>query len=283
MIERRLDGPFGVTIGADLSCPFAPENVTQLRDAFARHLLLVLRDQHLTMADQKRVMSHLGTVLEVEGRAEYMTSAIDPSVPLDKQHADSGALAWHSDFAFTPAPYLGISLYAVEVADDETSTRFASARDAYSRMPPHLRARLASLDATHIRPLRPDRRNRSSDVPIDTPRTTRPAIWAHPVTGAPLAYLCEEQLDRFEAIDDDVGETLVSEVFSYLYAEDNTYEHVWRRGDLVVWDNLALQHSRASSPVSVRRTLRKVVIGTAARHSGNEGPQTVSSIAERRA
>jgi hypothetical protein len=33
----------------------------------------------------------------------------------------------------------------------------------------------------------------------------------------------------------------------------------WRLGDLVLWDNIALQHARAAVNPSSRRTLRRVV------------------------
>ena len=34
-------------------------------------------------------------------------------------------------------------------------------------------------------------------------------------------------------------------LFDVLYAPENTYEHFWSNGDLVVWDNRALQHCRS--------------------------------------
>jgi alpha-ketoglutarate-dependent taurine dioxygenase len=41
----------------------------------------------------------------------------------------------------------------------------------------------------------------------------------------------------------------------------NAYEHEWREGDLVVWDNLALQHSRRAIPLSRgERTFRRVAV-----------------------
>ena len=45
-----------------------------------------------------------------------------------------------------------------------------------------------------------------------------------------------------------------------MYAPDNVYEHTWQVGDLLVWDNLALQHARDA--VNGRRTLRRVPVGT---------------------
>jgi alpha-ketoglutarate-dependent taurine dioxygenase len=54
------------------------------------------------------------------------------------------------------------------------------------------------------------------------------------------------------------SEALLEELFQHLYAPENVIEHHWRKDDLAIWDNLALQHARpnveAEGPA---RTLRK--------------------------
>jgi alpha-ketoglutarate-dependent taurine dioxygenase len=51
----------------------------------------------------------------------------------------------------------------------------------------------------------------------------------------------------------------------HLYTKENLYEHHWQLGDLVIWDNLTLQHSRREAPLSKgERTMRRVTI---CRHS----------------
>ena len=53
---------------------------------------------------------------------------------------------------------------------------------------------------------------------------------------------------------------LPDDLFDVLYAADNTFEHDWRTGDLVVWDNLATQHARESViRQGPERSLRKVI------------------------
>jgi taurine dioxygenase len=41
---------------------------------------------------------------------------------------------------------------------------------------------------------------------------------------------------------------LLKELFATLYAAERRYEHIWRRGALVIWDNLAIQHARTRGP-----------------------------------
>ena len=39
-----------------------------------------------------------------------------------------------------------------------------------------------------------------------------------------------------------------------------SYEHVWRVGDLVMWDNLSCLHARTDWPSEQRRALRRCTV-----------------------
>ena len=65
--------------------------------------------------------------------------------------------------------------------------------------------------------------------------------------------------ERIVELADKESELLLEQLFAHLYASANRWDHEWRNHDLVVWDNLAVQHARpnvlADGPP---RTLRKV-------------------------
>ena len=53
---------------------------------------------------------------------------------------------------------------------------------------------------------------------------------------------------------------MLEELFAHLYAPENVFEHEWRQGDLVVWDNIAAQHARGNVEMEgPERSLRKVI------------------------
>jgi taurine dioxygenase len=65
---------------------------------------------------------------------------------------------------------------------------------------------------------------------------------------------------RIEGLSDDESEALLEELFAHLYRPEAVFEHDWRQGDLVVWDNLAAQHARGNVKLQgPERTLRKVL------------------------
>ena len=97
-------------------------------------------------------------------------------------------------------------------------------------------------------------------LPPFFPQQTRPAILPHPETGEPVLYVSQMQTARIGGLPQEEGERLLNELFSTLYAPENVYEHRWHNGDLVIWDNIALQHSRPDLTAHTPRRLRRIAI-----------------------
>jgi taurine dioxygenase len=85
-------------------------------------------------------------------------------------------------------------------------------------------------------------------------------IAPHPRTGAPVVNANALQTDRVVGLSEDESEALLAELFSVLYSPDNVLVLDWEVGDLVIWDNLAIQHERPDFPVLEPRTMQRVCI-----------------------
>ena len=95
---------------------------------------------------------------------------------------------------------------------------------------------------------------------VERPRSTTTAIGhRHPRTGDTILYVCEQMTKEVVGMNPDDSEALLQSLFGHLYDPAFAWHHEWRNADLVVWDNLAVQHGRpnvaSAGPV---RTLRKV-------------------------
>ncbi len=65
---------------------------------------------------------------------------------------------------------------------------------------------------------------------------------------------------RIEGMDDAESRGVLDRLSDIVEAPDNIYQHSWRPGDIIVWDNLSSVHARTAWPGDQRRTLRRCTI-----------------------
>jgi taurine dioxygenase len=254
-LKWRTLEPFGAEIGQDLSAlsPSAAERFVRL---FNDYGLILARDQSLTMPQQIALLNLIGPMLPGTDGNSYIST--DATYGVAKAE-----LGFHSDYAFTNHPVEALSLHAVDVVDGASSTRFAGAERALSHLPRSLVDSLrdrsvemvfAGVDAVVIR---------ACDTP-DLPRvisTQRPCIGRNARTGRECLVISEMHAAALPGLTDDAARETLRNVFAQLYSANNVFEHVWRRGDIVIWDNLTYQHARGSLESVGRRVLQRVAVG----------------------
>lgn len=254
-LESRpiADASFGLEVSLDPGRALGDAEAEALRWLYRRDGLIVLRGLALSADAQAEFCRIFGPVPRDQHDVYLVSNTRPDGILADLE------LRFHHDIPYVPAPFLAGCLHAVEVTPGVSPTRYASGLQAYERLPQKLRDRIAALKAVFVRPRVEDRRCRLADAwPGDNcavhalvqrqAGTGRPYVFANSHTTALVCGLSEAQSDE-----------LLEELFSYLYAPDNVYEHHWTNGDLVLWDNLALQHARAKVSGGVR-TLRRVSV-----------------------
>jgi taurine dioxygenase len=250
VLDYRLMQPFGAEVDLDLSRPLDEPQARALRDLFYDRFLLVFRDQRLSMDDQIRAAGYVAQVLAPSSGYLTPEDGILNTAPLD----------FHADLCATPLPFDAISLHALEVDDGATCTKFASGLRAYRRLPAELKAKIADLQVNMVQTLA-DKSQLSYEVGPDAFSLVRPIVHRHRTTGEPLLICSESAAARIEGWAKPQSDALLAELFGHIYAADNRLEHVWRNGDFILWDNLALQHGRPAIAPGRPRRLQRVVAG----------------------
>ena len=254
----ELSPALGVEVhDVDVRQPLTADGIDALRGALDGRHLLLFRDQHLTPEQQLAFVARFGPLCPERQMWSYISNARPDGIVRE------GALRYHSDFAFAREPTLAISLYALEVPVGGAPTVFANAVRAVDRLPADLRRRIADARVRNIYDFHwpDDQRLREHQMRPGMPRTDHPMLGRHPRTGVTVLYANEMHTDRVLGLDDADSEAVLDAVFAVLYAEENRYEHRWRVGDLVLWDNIALHHGRPSFDVAAKRTLQRVALG----------------------
>jgi alpha-ketoglutarate-dependent taurine dioxygenase len=178
--------------------------------------------------------------------------------------APYGRLLFHCDTMWSTDPIKVLSLYGVEVEQPATPTEFVSARYAWETLPDDLKAMVEGLHAVHGHDdAYPEREMDDPDVlrsTFESPKmTTTPVAWTHPRTGDTLLYVSQQITMEIVELPADESEALLQELFAHLYRPEVVLAHPWRTGDLVAWDNQAVQHARPNLALDgPTRTLRKV-------------------------
>jgi taurine dioxygenase len=264
---------FGAQVsGLDLDGSISDAMRGELRNLLDTYGVLLFRGQPVTADRQKDLVGSFGPVIDEVGnnRGWLPVSNVDPETP---ESFLNSRLLFHQDYVQTPWPYPVLSLYAAEIAGGVATTEFASCAAGYEILTAAQRAKFGSLRVMHAAEIATefgsdrDAEMGRQRIPTgadagDYLRTIHPMIKRHPRTGVPLLYVTELFTSHVVGVTEDESESYLAEAFQILYAGERVYSHHWQLNDLVVWDNIRMQHARGPVEPTTRRTLRRVCVSS---------------------
>lgn len=262
---RDITPAFGSeVIGLDPRIPLDEETIDLLRDGFDQRGVLLFRGLDIDYAHQVYLSKMLIRKEDFTDPSGADVAAIEDNFYIsnrrEKSAAPFGRLQFHSDTMWSEQPAEVLSLYGVEVEEPVVPTTFVSSTQAWVTLPEELRQKVSGLRVLHTAGQL--KRGDLSDVLVSTfhraPSTVTPIAYAHPRTGETILYMCEQMTQEIVGMPPEEGEQLLDQLFHHMYDPANRWDHFWRKGDLVVWDNLAMQHARPNVVTDgPARTLRK--------------------------
>jgi taurine dioxygenase len=253
-----LDGKIGAEVSFDYDGEWSEGDIAELRQAFRERHLLLLRAPDLTPEQQIKLVETLGLQVDEwkDGRKFGFLSNKLESAPNDGQH---NAYLYHSDLMWKEEPIAAISLYAMVIPDEPAPTLFASGVAAAQSLTDEAHDEFAEAEALFIIDFTGgDTRYSEETAAADAPRAVHPILYDDPVSGQTSLVVDGLFMDRIVGKDREESEAIRARAHEFLYAPDNVYRHDWQVGDLVVWNNVALQHSRPPLPEHGERTHRRV-------------------------
>ena len=265
-----LSAALGAEIrGLDLSRPIDAPTVAALRAAWLEHLVLVFRGQALDVEAQARFARYFGDTSETQApdersmkhnpdrRVLLITNIRENGRPVG--FLPDGELQFHSDSAFLDRPLMATVLYAVEIPDRGGETLFANAYRAYETLDAETKERLAGLRAFNIYDYATQVKSGTLER-AGLPQAVHPVIRTHPETGRKAVYVNRLMTEEILDLPPADGAALLETLFAAIERPDCVYEHVWQKGDLIVWDNRCAQHARRNFPADQTRLMRRIGI-----------------------
>jgi taurine dioxygenase len=263
--------PLGAYVGAEirgvnLAEELKPGIASELYAAWLKYHVLVFRGQSLAAEDQRRFTLLFGEIQPPRSRPGER----DPNSPLlyianatiDGQRGElpEGDMQFHADQCYYENPAKGAVLYALEVPSKGGNTLFASTVAAYDGLPSDLRERAERMQVLFLYDYKKNANRRAPSDWAGAPRYVHPAIVIHPETGRRSVLVNRLMADSIVGTPREQSDVLIERLCQETERPEYIYEHEWRVGDLLIWDNRATLHARTDFDPSERRVLRRIAI-----------------------
>lgn len=258
----------------DLREPLAPATAAAIYQAWLDRAVLLFRDQDLSQEDLIRVTGIFGEFAPLGRPAHTLPKGfakILPNIMLISNIRENGEtigalpdgeMLFHHDTIHRDEPHKATLLYAVEIPSYGGDTLFASGTAAYDALEPAMKKKLEGLKAVNYYVYNSVKRNDKQGVNA-TSQAVHPVVRTHEETGRKALYVNRLMSVRIAGMQDAESDALLEFLFDHSEQPEFVYSHVWRKGDLVVWDNRCSSHARTDFPSDQRRLLlRTTVKGT---------------------
>lgn len=274
---RKVEDGFAVeVIGLDLARPLAAADLARLREAWFGAGVMVVRDQHLTPAQQVAFSRRFGALTRHVLAQFLLPEQPEILVLSNRKRADGTPVGfedagryWHSDVSYGERPPLGSMLYAVEIPPEGGDTLFVDMVAALVALPAELRARIEGRRAVHSYTRNYERNRTVKGAPAltEVQRAAVPDV-LHPIvrsvgdTGRQSLYVNPGFAVAAEGLPEDEGAALLQALFAHATGGDFLYRHRWRPHDLLCWDNRAvMHHATPYDPAYARHMHRTTISG----------------------
>jgi taurine dioxygenase len=271
--------PITPAVGAEIGnvdlTALGAEDFAQIETAWHRSSVLLFRGQRLTDDDLLAFSRRFGELdpppNQERGRQSplgypdiYVVSNV-----LDEKGEPIGALGageavWHTDMSYLDLPPDASMLYALEIPPSGGNTSFCGMQAVWKALPTALRAKVASRRIKHDGTFNSGGYVRQGVTPTDDPHKApgawHPAVCVHPATGEPALYLGRRRNSYIEGLSPAESEALLDELWAFAGSPQFVYEHHWRVGDLVLWDNRSTMHRRDPFDGAARRVMHRTQI-----------------------
>jgi taurine dioxygenase len=256
--------------GLDLTQPLDECTVAAVRQAWNDHIVLVFRDQDLDLESHNRFAEYFGEVgKHMRPRAIRNESAeLGPNVMLVSNIRENGKpigslpdgeMMFHSDTPYRENPDKYTTLYALEIPSTGGNTIFGNCYLAAETLSEDVKQKLAGRKAVHV--FEYGAVTKSGKFDRDNGRWwAQPVFRKHPETGRTALYVSELMTEEIEGLPEDESREILEFLFEHQSQQKFLHEHVWRPGDLVIWDNRCSIHARTDFPETERRKLRRLTI-----------------------
>ncbi|HLH95370.1 MAG TPA: TauD/TfdA family dioxygenase [Xanthobacteraceae bacterium] len=261
--------------GIDLRRELTPAEVAAIKQAWGEHLVLVFRGQDISQEQQLRFAAYFGELGDRKQAPAPLRSRTEgiyqdnkkillvSNIKVDGQPIGAfgeGEFWFHIDSGYTPRPYKYTFLFALELPSTGGNTMFSNMYKAYDAVPSALKQKLEGRKALHIHEYK---RAEKADLGADIsgiPHYHHPVFITHPDTGRKTLFVDRLMTARIEGFAAEESDAILAQLYEIGERKEFIYEHIWKPGDFLMWDNRCTIHARTDFPKTERRLLRRCTV-----------------------
>jgi taurine dioxygenase len=244
------------------------QQFADLRQAFLDHGALFIRDQKLTPEEHIAFAERWGAIdfNRFFKRREGYPEIAEVLKEADQQLNIGGG--WHTDHSYDDAPAMGSILYALEIPPSGGDTLFAGMAAAYEALDDMMKERISHLKARHgnahvfgeASEYRKAIGDRYTNADQAGQTAVHPVVLRHPETGAKGLYVNPGFTLEIVDMETEESKALLQQLYAHIMQDRFHHRHVWREGDLAMWDNRATWHYALNDYQGHRRYLNRITI-----------------------
>ena len=269
---RPLAPAIGAEIeGLDLRQELDEAAFQEVRAAWHERGILLFRGQSLDEDEELRFASRFGPIAPLVTRHDVK---FKPGVMLVSNIRENGKeigvlpdgeMYFHSDQCYAEKPLAATLLFAIEIPKIGGNTLFSNQYAAYETLPEEVKRRIAGLKAMNVYDYGSNATIRKGSLRAqaergEVPCFAHPIVRTHPETGRKALFLNRLMTDYVVGMGPAESDALLGYLFEHQEDRRFVYEHRWRVGDLMMWDNRCTLHARTDFPTTERRLLRRVIV-----------------------
>jgi taurine dioxygenase len=253
--------------GVDASRPVEQEIFEKILAAWHEHCVILLRGQQLDEDQQVSFAQRFGELSPIH--TDHHSASNKAVMYIGNRRKDGriigalplGEMQFHSDQCYQERPAMGTMLYSIEIPAEGGNTLFANAYKAYDALPSDIRDRVANRKAVQVYDYGGGVLDRKHMVKPEAGMSfAHPVARTHPATGRKALYVNRLMTHHIEGLPEEESERLLGLMFDTLERPEFIYEHRWRVGDLLLWDNRCTLHARRDFDPGANRWMRRVTI-----------------------
>jgi alpha-ketoglutarate-dependent 2,4-dichlorophenoxyacetate dioxygenase len=268
----------GEVSGVDIARGITAAEAAAIEDGMDRYGVLVFHDQDIDDAQQVAFSRHFGPLEMatgdiVQGEQRRLSMEVNDISNLDRDAKvlarddrrrlfALGNMLWHSDSSFKPTPAKFSLLSARVIPGAGGNTEFADMRAAWDALDAETKAQIRDLVTEHSQlhsrgtlgftDFTEEERAKWQPVPQRLvrrhPRTGRLSLFLSAHAGAIRGWPIPE------------ARMLLRDLTEHATQREFVHAHVWRRHDLVMWDNRVTMHRARRAPPDQVRDLHRTTV-----------------------